>query len=193
MPKSAGQGDKLPLSRPAAFALPLLGGRLLSAYYFYDWRGSDPGPETTTVARAARGVSALAYPLIWLGIAVGVVRFRASFSAGARPVDALAAVSILTLGLQCCLDGMLRIAPWPHYFTGTWIAGVACFWLGLRQLARLRWRGMRMSTVVAVAYSVGTIVATAAFVVGIHNASGGKAWYGPTMASQLDVPGMTVK
>ncbi len=193
VPKSAYQGDQTPLSRPASFAFPLLGGRLLSAYYFFDGRGVDPGPETTIAARAARGVSIVAYPLVWLGIAAGITRFRAGWRAGAAPHNAIAAISVLTLALQCCLDGALKIVPWPHYFTGTWIACVAFLWLGLDQLGRLRWRRMPLNIPIGLVYSLATAIATAAFIIGVHRAGGGKAWYGPTLGGQLDRPSMILK
>jgi hypothetical protein len=181
------QPEQTRLSRPAAFAFPLRAGRLLSAYHFFDWRGTEPGPDSSAVARAARIVSTLAFGLCWLGMAVCIIRFRAGWRRNGKPADALAAICILALGLQCLLDGVLQIAPWPHYFGGTWIACVVCFWLGLRQLARLRLGRLPLSVPVGIAFSLATAFATAAFVVGIHRAGGGKAWYGATMGTQLQV------
>jgi hypothetical protein len=180
MPKTVGDPLQKPLSRPAAFAFPLLAGRLLSAYHFFDWRGSEAGPESTAVAGAARLVSALAFPLTWLGMAVCVTRFRAGWQRHAEPADALAAICILALALQSLMDGALRIAPWPHYFCGTWIACVICLWLGLRWLAKFR-----LASPIGIVYSAATILATAAFALGVHRAGGGKAWHGPTLGRQL--------
>lgn len=180
IPKTVGDPVQKPLSRPAALAFPLLAGRLLSAYHFFDWRGSEAGPESTTIASTARLISALAFPLACLGMAVCAMRFRSGWQHHSKPADTLAAICILTLALQSLMDGALRIAPWPHYFCGTWIACVICLWLSLRWLAKFR-----LAITIGIIYSAATIAVTAAFALGVHRAGGGKAWYGPTMGRQL--------
>lgn len=183
MPTVAAHAEKSQLSRPAALAFPLLGGRLFSAYHFFDGRGCEPGLDSTTIARAARIVSAVAFTLVWLGMAAGIARFRAGWRRNAGPADTLAALCLLSLGLQCLLDGALRIAPWPHYYSGTWIACVVCLWMGLRQLARFRLGPLPLSLPIGIAYAVATALATGTFVIGIHSAGGGTAWYGPTLGT----------
>jgi hypothetical protein len=180
--------EQQPLTRPAALAFPLMGGRLLSAYNFYDSRGSEPGLESTRLARIARDVSILAFPLVWLGIAVCLARCRAGSTHDGDPADALAFICILALILQSLLDGVMRIAPWPHYFCGTWIVCVVFLWQGLRALNKLSVVRLPIGTFVGVLYAAGTTLATAAFVIGVHRAGGGTVWYGPTMGKQLSNP-----
>ncbi len=180
IPKTVGDPAEPPLSRSAAFGFPLLSGRLVSAYYFFDGRGSEAGAESSGIACAARLVSGMAFPLVWIGIVICITRFSTGWRRQGNPVDAVAVICVLTLILQSLMDGVLRISPWPHYFSGTWIVGVICFWLGLGWLARFR-----LASLVGIVYAVATILATTAFILGVHRAGGGKVWHGPTMGAQL--------
>ncbi len=182
--QSSAQGELPPMSRAAAFAFPLRAGRLLSAYDFFDHRGTEPGLDSSTAARWARNISAVAYSFVVLGIITGLLRLPAAFR-GTDPADSVVGITVLALILQSLLDGILRIAPWPHYFCGTWIACVICMWFGVSQFSRVRCGRLRLDVVLLGVYAMATLLATALFAIGIHQSAGGTAWYGPTLARQL--------
>ena len=193
-----------PLPRPAAFAYPLLAGRLLSGYRFFDARGPEHGWETTPLGTAARDASAVAFPLVWLGVivigctclrrpAAGLLQqpwtdpIEQTGSLKRRlprigPPPTVAVLCLVTLALQSLIDGLLRVAPYPHYFCGTWVAAVVLLWSGLRTLGR--W-----ALPIGIAYGLSLAIATAAFAVDIHRNHGGPVWHGPTLGAQEKAPG----
>ena len=198
-----------------AAAYPLLAGRLLSGYRFFDARGPERGWETTAVGTAARAASAVGFPLVVLGMAVAIVHQSRAVSArtgggtppsvsraadtdlttddlrarhgptstSARPgrhdpALSIGTVSAAALALQSVLDAALRVAPFPHYFCGTWAAAVVCLWVGLRTIGR-------PGVVVGAAYAASLVVATTAFAVDIHRGRPPFIWHMPTLADHL--------
>ena len=156
-----------PMSLPAAAAYPLLSGRLFSGFRFYDFRGPEVGWETTLIGTAARAASAVAFPLVWVGLAV-TLRRRA---------PTIAVLCAAALAMQSGLDAVARFNPYPHYFCGTWAAAVVCLWTGVRSLGR--W-----SVPVAVAYAAALMISTAAFAVDVHRGHTA-VWHGPTLGQQV--------
>ena len=157
------------LRRGAALAFPLYSGRLFCAYGFFDDRGPEIGWEQNRVVASARVISLVAYPLIWLGMQIGL-----------RRKNTFATLCVVALVLQSLMDAALRISPYPHYYTGTWAACVVLMWLGIDclKIFKLRW-------MTACVYGLSLIIATIAFARDIHKNLGGGVWYGPSLATQI--------
>lgn len=162
------------LNRPAAFAFPLLGGRLFCAYGFFDARGPELGLEQSGVVVVARFISLVAYPLFWIGILATVARLRRKIG--------IPQICIMALLLQSLMDERLQISPYPHYYCGTWAAIAVLLWIGLDWL-----RSIRLRLPVALLYAASLVVATTAFVIDIHRGNGGAVWYGPSLQAQRAV------
>jgi hypothetical protein len=160
------------LSRGEALVFPLLSGRLFTARGFFDSRGPEVGLESSGIASGARAISALAYPLFWLGLARALIYIR-------RPSSILS-ICVVALLLQSLMDCYLRITPYPHYYCGTWAVIVVLIWTGLDWLARIRLR-----TLVGLVYAGSLCISTVAFAIDIHRHAGGRVWYGPSIGSQM--------
>jgi hypothetical protein len=160
------------LSRGGAAAFPLLSGRLFTACGFFDSRGPEIGLESSSVASAARIVSAVAYPLFWLGMIRAVMHIR--------QLQSLSTICVVALIVQSLMDTWLRISPYPHYYCGTWAAIVVLIWTGLDWLAQIRLR-----TLIGLAYAGSLAISTFAFAIDIHSHAGGRVWYGPSIGSQM--------
>ena len=194
-PTTASNDGYAPLSRPAAFAYPLLAGRLLSGFNFFDNRGPERGWETTVIGTVARTASAVAFPLVWVGVVVAVRRVsQPPASAGGiprpkgrgydpSPAETIPTLCLVALAVQSLMDCAMRVSPYPHYFCGTWAAAVVCLWAGLRTLGR--W-----AVPVGIAYATALVVSTASFAVDVHRGHGGTVWHGPTLGAQQKAPGV---
>ena len=169
--------QKFRLTYAGGMAFPLQAGRLFSAYSYFDDRYAQNWPASTVLWRICSAVSAAAFPLSWIGMALCLTRWRAGWR-GSDAAGALAAISIVALGLQGSMDAALRIAPFPHYFTGTWIACWICLCMGVRRLGRL-------GTGVGIIYAASLIVATGLVALSVHRFGGGRDWYGFSLGSQL--------
>jgi hypothetical protein len=193
------------LSRPQAAVFPLFSARLFNAYGFFDERGPEMGWEQSSVVVVARSISLAAYLLIWSGMLIAVFRIW-KFTTGKTPVlrysqepgsadgmpgssvDLRTGVSKITLPaiclaamlLQSLMDARLRISPYPHYYTGTWVTGVIFLWIGIDFLKKIKLRAG-----VAWTYAISMSFATIAFAVDIHAHSGGSVWYGPSLGAQV--------
>ena len=171
-----------PLSRPAAMAYPLLAGRLLSGFRFFDGRGPEHGWETTSVGTVARAVSAMAFLLVWVGIGAAAAGSSAYLRRRLGGVGGtIVGLCAVTLVFQALLDGAARVAPYPHYFCGTWAAAVVLLWAGLRVLGPA-------GGPIGIAYAVACAISTAAFAVDIHRDPAGPVWHGPTLGRQAVGP-----
>jgi hypothetical protein len=166
-------------SRPAAAAYPLMSGRLMTAYGFFDKRGFEPGLESSTIGRMAAGFSRIAIPVVLVGFIVSAIRFPRGWRSTARPIETASAVAVLALVLQSGLDALMRLPPWPHYFNGTWPVIALMLWTGLTAI-----RPRPLAVGLAIMLGLCTAGWTSAFVIDIHRNHGGPVWYGPTITSQ---------
>ena len=182
------------LSRAQGLVFPLFSGRLFSAFGFIDSRGPEHGLESTVLGIIARDVSAIAFPLLWVGLVATVVMFFKrdieSCASGPgtipdRPAPShLASISIATLILQSLMDAAIRISPYPQYYCGTWPAAVVLIWIGVQTI-----RPNKFRATVAVAYALSLAISTVTFAIDIHRQHGGAVWYGPSISVQLDRSG----
>ncbi len=163
-----------------AVLFPLLGGRLLSAYYFFDERGPEHGLETTTIGHLCRNLTAIAFGLVWLGIWKAIVNTWQRRKLAASPERSIIVICLVALGLQMLLDGVMRVAPFPHYFNGTWVIFVVFLWLGLKAI-----RPVWLSNVVAASLGICLAISTVFFAIDIHRQRGGPVWYKRSMEAQL--------
>jgi hypothetical protein len=170
------ENDYPKLSRPAAFAYPLLSGRLFSAHSFLDFHGPEYGIERDPLPVLAQRVSTVAYGFFWLGLLVALTRLGQK--------NTILKICLAALALQSLMDGYLRIPPFPHYYCGTWAAIVVVLWIGIDWL-----KNTKLQRPVAVIYAMSMVIATIAFAIDIHRNCGGKVWYGPSMQAQLDPAG----
>ncbi len=161
-------------------AFPLLGGRLLSAAEFFDWA---PGP----LAQAARWVTAVAYPLVWAGMAVAASRV-VSVVRGRRTAelrDHVAGLALAMVLAQSLLDGVLRLAVYTHYLNASWIAYAILAWVAVDALVRARSRFCRVLGTLVLAHGAALLVYDVALVGTIHTSPGQQ--YGATIANQAEV------
>ncbi|MGA2233726.1 MAG: hypothetical protein ABSH22_22705 [Tepidisphaeraceae bacterium] len=169
--------QKFRLSCAGGMAFPLQAGQLFSAYSYFDDRYAQIWPASTLRWRICSDFSAAAFGLAWIGMAMSLTRVRAGWR-GSDAASALAAISIVALGLQGVMDAALRIAPFPHYFCGTWIACWICLCMGVRRLGRL-------GTGVGITYAASLIVSSGVVGLSVHRYGGGRDWYGFSLGSQL--------
>lgn len=163
------------LSRSAAFAFPLLSGRLFTAQGFFDERGPELGWEQNPVVVIAREMSCISYPFIWIGILISSFRLN-------KPQTTISLLCLATLFCQSLMDAGLRISPYPHYYCGTWAATVVLLWFGLNALHKFKLR-----TPAAWIYTVALFISTAAFAIDVHQHAGGRVWYGPSLLAQMQI------
>ncbi len=124
----------------SAFA-PFLGGNLLSGS---DHAGGVAWPgDLAWLAQAARWLTLLIYPVIWIGIVSSACRvvpvlraLRAGAAVGTR--ELFQAVLIAGLCLQFLLFTALRIPPGPQYFFGTFALHAALAFFGIDALGKIR-------------------------------------------------------
>jgi hypothetical protein len=162
---------------------PLTGGRLLSADgldYFY-----GPGPVSGSLVSATASVSALAYLLVWCGLALGVVLVaRAALARTWTTRAHITAVAIGAILCQSAIDGISGRFQHPHYHNGTWIAFVLLSWMAI-DLAAARRGVWRWSAVAATAVlSAALTAAVGGLAIGLHRSGGTRDVYGPTLANQ---------
>jgi hypothetical protein len=168
---------------------PLFSGRLFSAFGFIDARGPEHGLESTALGIVARDVSAVAFPLLGLGLIVTVVKLfhRAGGSRPgmtpdrAGPALHLTRIALVALILQALMDAALHISPYPQYYCGTWPAAVLLIWLGVQSI-----RPKNVRITIGVVYALSLLLSTVLFAIDIHRQHGGAVWYGPSIGSQLD-------
>ncbi|MGA2584519.1 MAG: hypothetical protein ABSG31_14685 [Tepidisphaeraceae bacterium] len=120
---------------------PLLGFNYLSGAKIgvmleSNWASILGGPWKALVP-AAQAVSAIVYPLSWIGM---VLACRSAAKCFARrgqigPMDHLALISLGVLVGQIILDGLERLYDDPHYFNTSWIALVVFVWMAVKWIA----------------------------------------------------------
>ena len=168
-------------SRAASALAPLLGGRLLGGA---DYLESLARPAALPALQAAAQWGArLIYPLIWLGIALGVWRvwraFRARENLSVR--ECVTAVALAGLVGQMVLCGLMRIPALPQYFFGTFVLHAVMAWLAVEALGR--WRAGALPGVVYAASSA-VLTVSAALVIHAHGFEKPR-W--PTLANSVAV------
>jgi len=165
------------------FVFPLLGGRYLSALGFHPvgggWLESPP-------LVAARIVSALAYPLVWAGMALAAWRV-ANVIRRRTPdvVDHVAVIALAIVVAQALLDGFTKSFGYTHYFNATWIAYAALAWLAADALARAASRTWRALAWLVPLHGAALAIFDVTLVAFIHSAPG--THYGPTIQNQDEV------
>ena len=167
----------LQLTRPQAAGFALVVGRMFSAKPFYDVRGHEGGADASALAAQARCITAIAYPLQGIGLILCAIRFRRGWR---DPAGAIAAIASMTLVFQMVMDAYLRVAIFPHYYSGSWIAGWICICIAILALGRV-------GTVLAVLFAATLAISTTAFAVSIHQAGGGSVWFGLSFGNQLAI------
>ncbi len=163
------------------FAYPLLGGRFLSAMGFGD------GWNRSALFGAARVVSAIAFPLVWAGMALaawrilGVVRGRRT----AEIQDHVAGIALAIVVAQSLADGLMKVAFHPHYFNATWIAYAVLAWLAADALVRADSRWWRALGWLVPVHAAALVIVDVILVASVRAAPG--THYGPTLDNQIEV------
>ena len=172
------------LSRAAAFAFPIFGGRIVTGGGFYiAWERF--GPAADAAIRVARAVSLVGYALVWGGIALAarLVYQQRRSPDRANAQATLLAILLAALVLQMAQDALMRVAPYPHYYTGTAVLFILFAWLAIDRLPAARWL---RATAIGV-YAASLAVLTLASLWRIHHDGGTRRGYGPTLANQWTV------
>jgi hypothetical protein len=186
--------DLSDLSPIKGWLFPLLGARYMTA------TGLNPaicdGWETILggawrfLVPSAEIISAVAFPLSWLGI---ILAGRMIWRNPARrePMGATQHLALLALGVLVCqsfLDGIQRVYADPHYFNGTWIAYVFFVWLSMQRLAGNLPRAMATAGMTIYALALATVVSASICLLardGGTRASG----FGTVLSEQIRVAG----
>ncbi len=182
----------------APLLFPLLGGRLLSAAgldYFLEagWLdGSAWGPPLAAF-------TAVAYPLVWLGIGLALYRVRRTSSPAVAPVAPevtgrrsdldfhLAWLCLAALAVQWTMQAVLGRHTHPHYYNGTWVCYALFLWTALSTPLSSTWLS-RGRAVLGTGLAAALAVLTAQMVLQIHHDGGNRGiHFGATLQSQLDV------
>ncbi len=161
----------------------LLGATGLGAFYGESWaRGA---PFTAAVL-----VSAVAFPLAWLGMFVAGARVASAIRRRAADVtDHVAGISLAIVACQAVLDGISWSFGYPHYHNATWIAHALLAWIAVDAIARTRRPIGRMAMGAAVALlAVALTSVNARVIAAIHETGGTRSvQYGTTIANQVEV------
>lgn len=150
-------------SRAASALAPLLGGRLLSgADYLENLARPAPLPA---LQMAAQWSAQLIYPLIWLGLALGLWRVWRAWRTGEKfsVRENMTAVALAGLFVQAGLSGLMRIPALPQYFFGSYVLHAFMAWLAVEALSR--WRAGALPGVL---YGAGAAVLTVSAALVLH-------------------------
>jgi hypothetical protein len=174
-------------------ATPLLGGEMLAGYRFTTYDSRLQGPPA--LVNGAKYASLIVYPLVWLGIAVAVVRLvwrrrRANGSDDAEPDDpaladarrAVYGIALAGLVLQVLLYGVMRMPVAPQYFFGTFPIHVLFAWVGVDFLGRFR-----LGWPAVLTYGASVAYITLASTAYVHKVGYARNTYRPSLANQIEV------
>jgi len=183
-----------PLAGPAGWIFPLLSPRLLSAAGLHHFLGSAwqdlAGPAIGAGLQSVQRLTLLAFPLVWAGMIIAVVR---SVRLLRRPSAASAADHMALLGLaafigQIILDGCSRIEADPHHYNATWAVYALLAWLSADALVK---SSARWSSWIAalLALQGAALAAVTVYIMLLMHIAGGTRGehYGATLANQLEV------
>ncbi|MCY2952117.1 MAG: hypothetical protein NTU53_09080 [Planctomycetota bacterium] len=175
-----------------AWWTPFLAGNLFSGQ---DWMTSPH-----LLARAARYLSSIPIPLVWIGIALAAwhlllrrgnpsrsaPRPRAtdphpSLLPAGTPRRTILAVALAGLAIQILLCAVLRLSSTHHYYFGTFGFHVLFAWIAVAALPRPLWRGL----VIAV-YALSAAAVSVYSIDQVHRHSWPR-WFCPTLNEQIAV------
>jgi len=164
---------------------PLCGGRVLSwlgvGYIFGPEWASAGGPLPAGLVAIGTALSAVAFPLSWLGVGLAVAHLIADGRTERdRGVESdLFALLVLTLALQVALSLATQRTAHPHYYNGIWFVFFVLIWIAL---SRLRSVGL------AIAGGLGAVqsLLLLQLITSIHHTQGNQ-WvhYGPALRTQI--------
>ena len=171
---------------------PLLGARILTAQRIDDivgtaWLAGDTSGWGRVIALATT-VSLLAFPLVWLGLGLALVRAWTGLRSTAGQTDRLrlraetALLLLLLVLAQVLLDGLTAKSGFTHYFNATWIAFALLAWLTVDALRADVLRGAATAALAA-----STLAVVLYLLVRIHHTGPSREPYGATLANQIDV------
>ena len=132
-------------SRLTALLFPLLGGRILSGDGFYVAWGSFSGPLKQLIS-ACKGISWLGFGLVWAGLAIAIRRWWIGRRHGGARTCAgrSCGIAVVVLGLQMVMYGMMRVAPYAHYFTGACGVYILLAWFAAEAAGGRGWAGVAL-------------------------------------------------
>ena len=183
------------MSRTAALAGPLMGGRLFSGGEFDQAYCPLGGPPV--LIAMARVCASASVPLVWLGIGLAVCRLTAcrqtvppvSSPAEAAQADprnttrtTLLGIVLTGLVMQSLYFGILRVPPAPQYFFGTFPLYVLLAWSAVDDLSRLRLREM-----VIAAYGLSLAFITLGTLWHVHRLGWPRGTMSPTLNEQVEL------
>jgi hypothetical protein len=170
----------------AGWLFPLVGARTLTSGgidYFY---GSQPVSERLFTVTAS--VSAIAYGLVWSGIALAVFAAgRAALLKMWTPRAHIASIAVGVLPTQSIIDGISSRYQHTYYQNGTWIVTVLLAWLAVDTVSAFRRVGRPASGLATAALAGALALAVAGLAIGLRQSGGTREVYGPTLANQLEV------
>ncbi len=175
---------------PSAIWFALLAPRLLSASgldYILGSNWARPGGPMLAAAifAAARIITLVAYPLVWMGMLLAARRAARVVRSGASATtfDHVAAISLTVWAAQTALDIVRNVHGHPHYYNATWIVYAIFAWLTIDALAR---RHIAHWLAAVQAASLATVLLF--LLLRIHLGGGMRSRnYGPTLANQVQV------
>ncbi|MGZ3446095.1 MAG: hypothetical protein ACXWLG_11770 [Myxococcaceae bacterium] len=169
---------------------PLLGARILTAQRIGDifgaaWLASDASGWGRLVTLATIA-SLLAFPLVWLGMGLALIRawhgLRSTAGDGERLQGKTALLLLLFVLGQAVVDGVTAKSGYTHYFNATWIAFALLAWLTVDALRRPVLRGAATGVLAS-----STLAVVLYLLVRIHHMGPAREPYGATLANQIDV------
>lgn len=177
----------VPLRPLWAILFPWMGGELLSGYRFESIFAAE-GPTLTLApsrfVAVARDFSAIAFPLVWLGVISilwrAIARRRAATTdtaavsltpttVEASPVELIGVLCLISIAFESALHLLARQDFYPHYHLQTWPAAIVCLWAGLRVLRRAK-----LDVPVGVALAAALLTVTGWAIVRAGNAADGQ-------------------
>ncbi len=173
LPSLPSRPDKQPVWRGLLF--PLKGGRLLSGHGFY----AEPEPS---IFRAVTAGTSIAYILVAAGIGLAFARLmhlrHTRKPWGLR--DRIGGFLLCALLLQMGMDGVMRVAPYSHYYTGTAIVFILFAWLAADAIPNQPLRALLL-------FGYGGCLAAFTVVVALqtHRDAGMRSAFGPSLGQQI--------
>ncbi len=178
-------------SRLPGLVFPLLGARYLSGvglnwFYADAWQAAMP-PVRSAIYRVAVIMSAVAYALSWLGLAITLVRWRRLWRRreGANVRDHAALLAVMIIAAQIPVNAWPARYGLPQYYNATWIAAALLAWMAVNAIAA-RSRILAHGLVGAHGLALAAVIICLLLHIG---ATGGTrdVGHGPTLAVQLDI------
>jgi hypothetical protein len=194
------------MSRMAALAGPLMGGRLFSGGEFDVAHCPLSGPAGFIAT--ARVLASASIPLVWLGVGLSLCRWMGRRRAcdetcNASPESStgwhgrvrlpvshatqepsarstLVDVALAGLVMQSLYFGILRVPPAPQYFFGTFALYVLLAWTAVDALLRLR-------AIIIAAYGLSLALITLSTIWHVHRDGWPRGTMSPTLNEQVEL------